>query len=164
MELTLFTQVLQEYTEKVKALYNDKIANEVYKNDWKRIASGELIKSVQTTIEVNDVVYSVVFDANDYYYYIENGRSKGRFPPPDAILNWIRVKRIIPRERNGKLPTEKQLAFLIGRKIAREGYEGNKPLERTIEELNIIYLPLLQQALQADFENEVAKLLHKVLK
>lgn len=173
LNLNRFMKVLNEYAEQVKIRYNDKIANEVYKNDWKRNASGELIQSVTTGISVNGMIYSVTFDAIGYWQYIENGTkgnyNKGEFPHnefkydshkpfQDSILRWIQIKPILPREdNNGRLPTEKQLAFLIGRKIRRDGIEGNHPLERTITELNAMYLPMLQEALQADFDESVSK-------
>jgi hypothetical protein len=54
---------------------------------------------------------------------LEQG-TKPHFPPISAIEGWIRAKRIVPRrDDQGRLPTEKQLAFLIARKIDEEGTE-----------------------------------------
>ena len=46
----------------------------------------------------------------------EYGRAPGRFPPIEAISRWIDAKGIIPQDIS-----KKSLAFLIARKIAREG-------------------------------------------
>ena len=54
---------------------------------------------------------------------------------------------IIPQERNGKLPTDTQLAYAIRTKIDREGYEGGHYLQATLDELNSKYEPLMQEAL-----------------
>lgn len=61
------------------------------------------------------VVYSNDPDA----VFKDRGRGPGKAPPPQAILGWVQFKGIggTPRER-------KQIAFLIGRKIARKGTKG----------------------------------------
>jgi len=53
-------------------------------------------------------------------YFIQQtvGRKPGKFPPIDDILDWIRAKKITPRDAK---TTERQLAFLFARKIAQSG-------------------------------------------
>ncbi len=53
-----------------------------------------------------------------YFYQQMFGRKPGKFPPIDEILNWIREKRITPRDAK---TSERQLAFLFARKIAQSG-------------------------------------------
>lgn len=114
-----------------------------------RRASGELISSVNSKVTVNGNEYAIELNLEDYWYYVENGRGAGKFPPPDKILQWIRVKPILPTPMsNGKLPTEKQLAFLIGRKIANEGFEGTHDLDNTMKEVD--YEQIIQDALDMD--------------
>lgn len=114
-----------------------------------RRASGELISSVNSKVTVNGNEYAIELNLEDYWYYVENGRGAGRFPPPDKILQWIKVKPILPTPMsNGKLPTEKQLAFLIGRKIANEGFEGTHDLDNTMKEVD--YEQIIQDALDMD--------------
>lgn len=50
--------------------------------------------------------------------FMEKGRRAGGFPPRKAIAQWIEVKQGLPRVFKEK---KKQYAFLIARKIAREG-------------------------------------------
>ena len=57
----------------------------------------------------------------DYAQQLETGRQAGRFPPINAIKQWIQNKGIANR-LNGEI-TVSQLAFLIARKIAREGWK-----------------------------------------
>ncbi len=62
-----------------------------------------------------------------YFYQQIFGRRPGAFPPIEAILAWMRVKGIEPRDEK---TTERQLAFLIARKIANSGtdiYQGKRP-------------------------------------
>lgn len=114
-----------------------------------RRASGQLISSVNTIVIVNDNEFAIDLNLEDYWKYVENGRAAGKFPPPEKILEWIRVKPILPTPMaNGKLPTENQLAFLIGRKIANEGFEGTQDLQHTMEEVD--YEEIIVEALDKD--------------
>lgn len=114
-----------------------------------RRATGQLITSVNTVVVVNENEFAIELNLQDYWKYVEEGRGAGKFPPPDKILEWIRVKPILPTPlANGKLPTEQQLAFLIGRKIANEGFEGSNDLENTMEEVD--YEEQIQEALDKD--------------
>lgn len=133
------------------ARYSQAIADQYKQNleDSGRRATGQLISSVNTRVSVDGSVFEIELQLEDYYYYVENGRGPGKFPPPDKILEWIRVKPILPTpDINGKLPTENQLAFLIGRKIANEGFEGTHDLENTMETVD--YETIIEEALDQD--------------
>ena len=141
-----FLSTLDEYAEKAKELYKRKLTDKGIN------ASYKLLNSVETTVKRNDDEFIVSINLEDYWVFVENGRKAGRFPPIDKILEWIRVKPVIPySDSRGRIPTEESLAFLISRKIAEQGTEGRHVLAETVEELNNYYLPLLQQALDRDF-------------
>ena len=144
--LSEFLATLDEYAQKAEELYKRKLTDNGIN------ASYKLLNSVETVVRRNDDTFTVTINLEDYWYYVENGRKAGRFPPIDKILEWIRVKPVIPySDSRGRLPTEEQLAFLIARKIANEGTEGRNVLFETVDELNRYYLPRLQQALDSDF-------------
>lgn len=144
--LNEFLSTLNEYAQKAEELYKRKLTDKGIN------ASYKLLNSVETTVKRNDDEFVVTIHLEDYWYYVENGRGPGKFPPIDKILEWVRIKPIIPySDSRGRLPTEEQLAFLIARKIAEQGTEGRKVLYETVEELNNYYLPLLRQALDRDF-------------
>lgn len=148
--LTDFNTVLNTLDEYAKE-FEDMLKRSLVNND--RVATGTLLSSIETEVRLNGLTMSVVFKAEDYLQWVNNGRKGGKFPPPDKILEWVIAKPVLPRPMgNGKLPTQEQLAFLIGRKIAREGYKGSHDVEMTTETLNAKYMPRLQEALQADFE------------
>lgn len=154
-------KVLQEYAKEAERLYKEKLI----KDD--KVASKKLLNSIHCTIQSGNNNVTVVMHLEDYWKYIENGRGKGKFPPVDKILEWIKIKPVKPQKKNGKLPTEKQLAYLIGRKIAREGWKGGKQLATTIKELNDIYLPRLQDALKEDwymFQIKTVEMINKIIK
>ena len=48
---------------------------------------------------------------------METGRRAGKFPPMNEILKWVQLGKIVKRDNI----TDEQLAFLIARKIQREG-------------------------------------------
>lgn len=144
--LSEFISTLDEYAEKAEELYKRKLTDKGIN------ASYKLLNSVETVVRRNDDEFVVTIHLEDYWYYVENGRGPGKFPPIDKILEWIRIKPVIPyTDSRGRLPTEEQLAFLIARKIANEGTDGRKVLFETVDELNRHYLPLLQQSLDRDF-------------
>lgn len=97
-------------------------------NDGKK-ASGNLINSIREySIELSGNGIEGSIELASYWKYVERGRKPGKWPPRDNILEWIRIKPVIPRPMNGlKPPTQEQLAFLICRKIGRDGIEpGNQ--------------------------------------
>ena len=59
-------------------------------------------------------------EAVDYWYYVDQGRKPGKYPPytseVDGILHWVLTK--IPKQPDIK---DTSLAFLIARKIAKKG-------------------------------------------
>ena len=123
-----------------------------------RRATGNLITSVNTKVDIDGNLYEIELQLEDYWKYVEEGRGAGKFPPVDKILEWIKVKPILPYpDRNGKLPTENQLAFLIGRKIANEGFEGTNDLEETMETVD--YEAIIEEALDKDVLCELDELL-----
>lgn len=86
-----------------------------------------LIDSVTAFVEAGASAYEVKLTLNDYWKYVEEG-TKPHWPPPKAILKWVQIKPVIPQPYNGRIPSEKSLAFLISRKIAREGTKGTHDL------------------------------------
>lgn len=101
-------------------------------------ASGNLISSLKPlSIQFTNGKVEADISIASYWKYVEYGRRPGKFPPVNKILEWIKIKPVIPRPMNGlKPPTEPQLAFLIARKIAREGIKPGNQFE---EALNITW-------------------------
>lgn len=56
--------------------------------------------------------------APDWFQYMIYGRGPGKQPPPDRMLAWVQKN---PSLFSGSGISEKSMAFLIGRKIGREG-------------------------------------------
>lgn len=94
-------------------------------------ATGTLANNIRSIVKYDGRYFTLDLDTVDYFKYANDGRKAGKFPPLDDIKRWIRVKPILPTPIKGKLPTENQLAYLIGRKIALKGTKGNHLLEAT---------------------------------
>lgn len=142
IQLIEVRKVLTEYKTKFEELEKTKIQKK------------DKIASISAKIEVNGSVYTVILNSLDYLKYLETG-TKPHWPPTEPILKWVKDKRLPTRELTGdkSLPTEKQLTYLVCRKIAKEGTEKNFIIAETIEELNEIYLKRLQEALEIDIYN-----------
>lgn len=77
-------------------------------------ASGEFERSLEP--EVTDAAMTMW--GAPHSYYMEHGRGPGGWPPRKNIEEWIEVKKGLPAIFREK---KKQYAFLIARKIAKEG-------------------------------------------
>lgn len=148
IQLIEVRKVLTEYKTKFEELIKTKI------QEKDKVASGNLLASISTKIEVDGSVYTVILNSLNYLKYLETG-TKPHWPPTEPILRWVKDKRLPTRELTGdkSLPTEKQLTYLVCRKIAKEGTEKNFIIAETIEELNEIYLKKLQETLEIDIYN-----------
>ena len=121
-----------------------------------RPASGRLADSLSYKVDMGANVYAVDISLLDYWKYIESG-TRPHWPPVSAIREWIKVKPVIPRPfENGKLPTEDQLAFLIGRKISRVGTEGINDFERANQEIFSRMEMSIAEAVTEDLQRQVS--------
>ena len=82
-------------------------------------ASGEWEKQLEYFVKATEKLVLVEYWGLNYTEYLTKGRKNGGFPPIDVIRKWIDDKGITPMDNIGK----DSLAFLIARKIAREGTE-----------------------------------------
>lgn len=127
--------------------------------DGDHIATGNLYRSVSSEVTLNGQSFIVEFRMPEYGEYLEQG-TKPHFPPLDAIENWIRVKRIVPRpDSQGRLPTEKQLAYLIGRKIDERGTKGTHIWEKANQLTYNEWNKLIDEAITLDLNENLAEII-----
>ena len=100
--------------------------------DNNSVITGNLARSL-TVVEQNDDTIVIIDNSGrntaegyDYGESVNYGweRRAGGFPPVQAITEWIKIKRIQPKDPNMKPET---LAFLIARSIAKRGQQFRKP-------------------------------------
>ena len=142
-------EVLKEYAIELRNTLQDSYIND------DRIATGDLLNSVEYIIEKDDRQIEVSLQLKEWWKYVEED-TKPHFPPPDAMLNYIKAKPILPKpDRNGKLPTPNQLAYLIGRKISDVGTTGTHNVRDTVRLINERYEEKIGQAISEDVNNEL---------
>lgn len=127
---------------------------DIYRQNLESSKATGNLQNFQTHITLNGTTFSVGFELEDYWKYVEYGRGPGKQPPIEAIEEWIRVKPIIPTAQSNKIPDTRQLAYLIARKIGREGTPAQKPLSNTMwsEEVNILI-----NAIKRDIVDQIIK-------
>lgn len=142
-------EVLKEYAIELRNTLQDSYIND------DRIATGDLLNSVEYIIEKDDRQIEVSLQLKEWWKYVEED-TKPHFPPPDAMLNYIKAKPILPKQdKNGKLPTPNQLAYLIGRKISEVGTTGTHNVRDTVRLINERYEEKIGQAISEDINNEL---------
>lgn len=121
-------------TKDIIAQYLSEVENELRKD-----AAGKSQRIPRMRQEVTDTE-GKLYSAH-YFKYLVHGRGPGKQPPPDAMLRFVQRNpgMLADAQAVWKNITEKGLAFLIGRKIGREGtdiFTGKKQgidLEGAIE-------------------------------
>ncbi len=142
--------VLEEYARQVEALYGESISRNG------RIATGSLLSSVHVDVKRGARVIAVDFNAAKYWEYVEND-TEPHWPPVDAIRKWVEIKLALPSAYASGRPFPRDAAirstaFLVGRKIAREGTKGSHDLEETLRQVNAAYYQRLTDALVEDVD------------
>lgn len=146
--------------ENVKTVLNKfgKLLVEEYRNNLteKNVnASYALYNSISYVVESNVTNFEVTLNLEEHWKYIEKGRKAGKYPPISAIEKWIEIKPVLPRPMsNGKLPTTKQLAYLIARKIGLEGIAPRPILQDSIDDVFAQMFEELEEALMKDVQSE----------
>ena len=142
-------EVLKEYAIELRNTLQDSYITD------DRIATGDLLNSVEYIIEKDDRQIEVSLQLEEWWKYVEED-TKPHFPPPDAMLNYVKAKPVLPKQdRNGKLPTPNQLAYLIGRKISEVGTTGTHNVRDTVRLINERYEEKIGQAISEDINNEL---------
>lgn len=120
--------------------------------------NGNLVRSLEPVeIDFTNGDYEGNISIAEYWKYVEYGRRPGKFPPPDAILSWVKTRKIIPRANKGlKPPTEKQMAFLVGRKISREGIKKGTQMEQAVDICWSRWKERIDNAITADLETALS--------
>lgn len=146
--------------ENVKAVLNKfgKLLVEEYRNNLteKNVnASYALYNSISYVVESNVTNFEVTLNLEEHWRKVEEGTKAGEYPSISAIEKWIEIKPVLPRPMsNGKLPTTKQLAEWIARKIYLEGIKPRPLLQQSIDDVFKTMQEELEEALMKDVQSE----------
>ena len=116
------------------------------------------------TLEVNVSGLSARLYGEQYSEQLEYGRRSGKQPPSQVIEQWIRDKGIASR-LTGKM-TVSSLAFLIARKIGREGWNRKEHggveliskvvtperIQKIIDRISTEYLPTFMNEIKLMYQ------------
>ena len=118
-------------------------------------ASGNLVDSANVTVDYDGRYFNIYFEIQDYWKYVENG-TQPHFPPVSAIEEGSRVKQLVPQAINGRVPSTKGLAYMIARKISREGTQGNQALNSVLDSSDAI-IDKMVEFITDQMEKEIDK-------
>lgn len=141
-------ELLNKIGEEVKEKYKDKLkTGDVF-------ASGKLYNSVNYKLITSENGIKLFFEAEDYWYYIENGRKAGgKFPPIKLIEKWIIQKG---------LPNKPGLAFLIARSIAENGIKPKPYLKAIKQNINNNYKSEIEKSIKEDLNIYIKEKINKI--
>ena len=115
--------MVKKFTKKALENYRKIVVSELKRQLNK--PGSDLEKSIVAKEITNKDGFTI--SMNEYGTFVNDGHNAGKFPgkpPLQNIQDWITKKGIKPKTlKSGKTPTLRQLAFLIGRSIARNGIQ-----------------------------------------
>ncbi len=151
--------------EKVRNYLEDKgkqlvnlLRQEIQKK--KKVASGNLLKSVEYQIKDNGDSLDLLILADEEISFIIGGRNSGQLPPIDAIEKWIKAKNVKPRQNKSNKP--RQMAFAMARKMKDQPIRGVNLRRGAKKEDQVIYEEMVklldsayEEAISADIINDL---------
>jgi len=135
----------------------------------RRVASGDLRKNLQYTINGKNILFGAKPPSNDYASFVHYGvngtkKSQGsqfsfgsKQPPSSPILRWMKQKGIKVRNQDGSFAKQtesakKGLAFVIARKIKEQGITPLPYYDMAIKYAFQTQKDLIEKALVKDIE------------
>jgi hypothetical protein len=120
-------------------------------------ASGNLIKETRVFWEEGffEGKPELIVSLPSYYFFVENGRPPGRFPPLAQIEAWSNKKLPRFRDVKGRFISNKSRAYLVGRSIAQYGFGGTPFLETAYEKVQDKIFNLLGDAALTYFQTAI---------
>ena len=162
LELSRTAEVLKQLAEEVRLEY---IHNFVRSGHNTMYGRNRLVDTITVQVTVDEQSFTASLRMNKYWEYLEEGTGPARgrdkyWPPPSAIAKWIEIKPVIPRpDGNGRIPTPKQLTYIISRKIHDKGTRGTKDFAKARDGIVPQYYERIQEALTADIGDFLWKMI-----
>lgn len=158
LDFTNLQNALQEYADVFIEMYQQNL------DDNDANASGKLRNTITSNVFVDDIHYEVTLNLQEYYKYVQNGSSSGAWVPLDKMLEWINIRRILPRDGQ----TLEQMARSIQYSIFKNGSKGFREhrenmFNNTLDELKTEYETKIQEALYTDVINNINNMVEKYI-
>jgi hypothetical protein len=121
-----------------------------------KVASGKLLRSLKFDVAEAVQGIQISFQASEYAYWVDQGRKPNRRPPPTSVIeDWIKIKGIQGRDKQGRFIKRKSLAYLMARKIGKFGIRPTNFFTITIKRKQKQLASNLSKAFQKDVENQI---------
>ena len=128
------------------------------------ISATGALANVDFEVTIGENSYGISLILQDYWKNVEYGRRPGKFPNLTKLQEWIQVRQILPRPMaNGKLPTEKQLTFMIGNSIKEKGIQPKPALANALKK-NETHLNKIKEAVGKSLDKEIKQMLKELNK
>ena len=164
------TAVLQQLAEDVKAGYIDQLNKNGH---WTRDGKDRLIDTISTEVTVDGRSFTASLKMNYYWKYLEEGiQPAGKYNNPGwksfpFILQWVKIKPIIPRPPQTIRPSKRTLESLqkstAGAIVAvrnLKGDPGTHGFEKTRDAILPTYYERIKDALNEDIGRYLATFFH----
>jgi len=149
-------QRVQGTLQKLSRQLIDDMVNEIVSRG--RVASGDLKGSFKSDITEN---FLGIKSDVQYASNVDLGRMPGKFPNIDKLQRWIKIKfgsGPYPNTYGGRRPLKlKDITYLIGRKIATQGYPGINYVGKAFLNAESILTKELGDAYTLDLEEQLEK-------
>lgn len=115
-------------------------------------ASGKLMRSIDYRLSDEADAIHFIFDAEDYFNYVDEGRKPGSYPPIQDIAKWARIKGL-----------GKSAAFPIARSIYKFGIKPANIFKKAdAKAMNGKIFDDLESNIGENVENEIVKQLEQL--
>lgn len=119
--------------------------------------NSNLAKTAKCIIDYNNNYWEISLLLEDYWKWVENGRGPGKQPPIDKIENWVRIKHIAFKTKNGTALSSKSTSFAIAKSISKKGTKGKyflKHIQDNIGGLMNIITDIIIEKFNTEIEKE----------
>lgn len=158
----------QKLTEKIYPFGNPNI-----RGLSNKIASGSLYRSMKSRVVETEDGLMLEMEYNDYLKYVNRGRKPGKMPPVQAILQWVKERKLKKRDKKGRFAKGGQLslAWAISKNIATYGIRPAGIFDKAYDSLEDVLMnppaefrdeyERLYDAIGQDVENFLMRTLNK---
>lgn len=153
--------VLEEFAGEFRDTYRASLLkhDRITQHGTDRLVDSVEANDVKAMVTEGDRAFEVTINLKEYWKWVEND-TRPHWPPPSAILRWVEIKPVIPYpDAKGRIPSPRSLAFLIGRKISREGTTGSHDFRDSREAVLTRFRTRIRIAMAKDVQNYVRALL-----
>lgn len=126
--------------------------------DLDKIATRDTYKSIRHSVRAIPGGLKVSIGAAESMQEIIDGKDpNGKWPNEANIIRWMRARRIVGRDNKGRFMKTKTLAFLIRRKIARDGIEPVDIIGHAEKIFTVEMSLKIDEAIKKDIDEQIRK-------